>query len=132
MASRRWRCKASPTRSICGDGTSSKRNIDSLAVVQPAIDHEQDHVHGRCQHDQQERDRHDQIDIVNISPSTVPISVSEKPTRMPVKISGTAAGNRISRTMTTGLSFMTRPVLIKIGLVVRTAFKVNNATGMIP
>src|SRR6476469_3424230 len=62
-----------------------------------------------------------------MAPSTVPISVSEKPTRMPVKISGTAAGNKISRTMSAGLSFRTRPVLIKIGLVVRTALRVNSA-----
>ena len=62
----------------------------------------------------------------------MPINVSEKQTLMPVKISGTAAGNKIVRTITGGLNFMTWPVLIKIGLIVRTALSVNSATGMMP
>ena len=57
----------------------------------------------------------------NISPSSVPISVREKPMRSPVKISGKAAGIRIERIMSNLSSLKTRPVLISTGRTLRTA-----------
>ena len=47
----------------------------------------------------------------NISPSSVPISVSEKPMRMPVKISGIAAGSSTRAAMRDGGSRITRAAL---------------------
>ena len=34
------------------------------SMMEPAVDHEQKGIHGRCEQHQQERDRHDQINIV--------------------------------------------------------------------
>ncbi len=47
----------------------------------------------------------------NISPSSVPIKVSEKPMRMPVKISGIAAGSRTRARDARGVSRITRAAL---------------------
>ena len=49
-----------------------------------------------------------------------------------MKISGKAAGNRIERTISAVPSLSVRPVLIRIGLMLRTALMVNSATGMMP
>jgi hypothetical protein len=48
------------------------------------------------------------------------------------KVMAVSAGNKTSRIIAVGVSFMTLLVFIKIGLMVRTALRVNSATGMIP
>jgi len=47
-----------------------------LAVMEPAIDHEQNHVHDRREHDQQERDRHYQVNIIQADRAHQQISES--------------------------------------------------------
>src|SRR6516164_8267145 len=62
----------------------------------------------------------------------VPSRVSEKPTRMPAKISGTAAGNRTTRRVSAVRRLWARAVLMKIGLILRSALMVKIAIGTMP
>ena len=120
-----------------------------VAVMQAAIDRQERGVDARGKHDQQERHRHDhdrrcrgrwrssadsRARAARRTSRRAPCrSASARSRRaMPVKISGTAAGNRTERTIIGWLSLNTRPVLTRIGRCVRTAFSVNSATGMMP
>ena len=68
----------------------------------------------------------------NSSPSIVPRSVSEKPMRRPVKISGRVAGIRMCQPICAGVSRIARPARRYVRLTLRTAFMVKSTTGMMP
>ena len=68
----------------------------------------------------------------NISLSNVPISVSEKPTRRPVKISGSAAGTMTVVMVCHCERPSVRATFSSTGLMVATAFTVKIVTGTMP
>src|SRR5574341_969653 len=68
----------------------------------------------------------------NISPSSVPISASENPTRMPVTTSGREAGTSTAHAVAHGESPNARAVRRCVGLMLRTAFIAKIEIGTMP